>query len=81
MTPIQKKALEHIHNLLFHYDNFSIYSGLIDEMTRVGVDNETRSIIMKKYNELDHNSKKPISEARQWIQSLLDDCNSDTPKK
>jgi hypothetical protein len=73
MTPIQRKALEHIQNLLLGYDNYSIYSGLVDEMTRVGIDNETRSIIMKTYNELDHKCKKPLSEARTWIQSILDD--------
>lgn len=72
LTAIEKKSLKHTFELLHSIRNYEVYSELKSELRSAGISEENISSIMDKYDAISLRHYNPISEAKDWIKSVLD---------
>ena len=73
MTNIQKKSLQHISELLKSVDSYQVYSAITSVMEKEGVDPNVRKKIADKYKETMNEQTGKLSEARDWIDTMITD--------
>lgn len=71
----QTKALQHVSKTLGSFDTYPIYKELINAMTECGIENSVRSKIMKKYESAVFEQKEKVSEAKSWVDAMINDTN------
>lgn len=74
MTNIQKKSLEHISKVLKSFDTYPVYRTVIEVMDKEEIANGVKTIIGEKVLEAMDEQKEKVTEAKEWVDSLIEDC-------
>jgi len=70
---IQKKCLQHVSGILKSFDGYPVYKALIDAMTEAGIQNSVRTKISNKFQEAFSEQNKKVSDAKDWVDTLIND--------
>ena len=76
MTKTQLKALKHASQLLNETDTSPVYSKLSSTLMELKVNTEIQRNVLRAYQEAIGPTVRKISEAKDWIDTILSDENN-----
>ena len=77
MTNIENKAPTHVSNTLGEINNYNVYKALNSALEEFKIDANSKVRIMDRYKTAMQVEMKKVSEAQDWIDTLISDIKKD----
>jgi len=73
MTNIEKKAVQHISEILENVNICPVYETLIDAIIEAGIDNAVRTMITSRFKSAMAIQMAKVDAAKQWADAMIND--------